>query len=672
MSISLRRRFQSALRYKLLALVLLPLLAAMLGTLGYTLYWFHGYTERSLNVALRDQLASARQAVREFQDERQLALQQLAESAQFHASIKRRNRAAIQRTLARLREAEDFAFLHVTGLAGNWLYEDAPLNRASKPSALTDRAGRGLPGAALELFREEDLRRESASLVQQARIETASEQSATGLVLRVVQPITDEEGRVSMILDGGVLLNRNNAAIHAIGHRVLGAASFPDAAEPIVAILLGDTRIATLDRDVNARVGTHAPVRADPIDARRALRERLGDATYVSAYGTLYDIDNQPIGALQIGVRARALRFAYYRSAAVLLSLFFCATLVAAWVAVRGVRRLLVPVERMTAVVRATRAGEDRRIGAVDTHDEIAELARQFDTMLDQLSARNREVRRAAAALEDKVAERTHELERKNVELRATIRLLEETREQLVLADKLSALGKMAAGIAHEINNPAAVILGNLDVLTAELGERAAPVAGEIDLIARQVERIRHIVTSLLQFARARPGAGGIADVRVNQLVDDVAPLVAHALKSKSIRLERRLDAAGVVAINAFDFEQVLINLIVNAAHACRSGGTIEIATADTPDGGALVSVHDDGCGIPPEHLGHIFDPFFTTDPQHGAGLGLSVSYGLVQRHGGKITVESVPGRGTVFRVLLPRRSTAKEPRTSSEEIAYG
>src|SRR5690606_23462696 len=142
--------------------------------------------------------------------------------------------------------------------------------------------------------------------------------------------------------------------------------------------------------------------------------------------------------------------------------------------------------------------------------------------MLDQLAARNREIQRAADALEAKVRERTRELEQKNAELHAAIELLQKTKEQLAMADKLSALGRMAAGIAHEINNPAAVILGNLDVLSAELGPAAAPVAREIELIGEQVERIRHIVNSLLQFARARPGVGPLVEVDVNQLVQDV------------------------------------------------------------------------------------------------------------------------------------------------------
>jgi two-component system NtrC family sensor kinase len=292
--------------------------------------------------------------------------------------------------------------------------------------------------------------------------------------------------------------------------------------------------------------------------------------------------------------------------------------------------------------------------------------------MLDQLAARNRDVQRAAVVLEHKVEERTQELAQSNTELKDTIVLLERTRNQLVLAEKLSALGQMAAGIAHEINNPAAVILGNLDVLSAELGAQARPVAREIDLIAQQVERIRHIVTSLLQFARARPGEGQVEEVRVNQLIEDVLPLVSHALKAKSLVLRRRLEATGTVAINLYDLEQVLINLIVNAANACDDGGRIEIATADAPPDGAVISVADNGHGIAAEHIKRVFDPFFTTDNQRGVGLGLSVSYGLVHRYGGDITVESTPARGTIFHVHLLRHPLTTSTPRALEEMSHG
>src|SRR5690606_21047763 len=133
------------------------------------------------------------------------------------------------------------------------------------------------------------------------------------------------------------------------------------------------------------------------------------------------------------------------------------------------------PIEEMTAVVRANQAGAERRIGPIASQDEIGELARQFDLMLDQLARRNQELRHAAETLEAQVEERTRELARKNADLERTIRLLEQTREQLVVAEKLSALGVLAAGIAHEINNPAAVILGNVELLVRELGEAARP-----------------------------------------------------------------------------------------------------------------------------------------------------------------------------------------------------
>ncbi|HEX7044125.1 MAG TPA: ATP-binding protein [Burkholderiales bacterium] len=674
---ALRQRLRTALRYKLLALVLVPLLAAMAVTLGYTLYWFHDYTRESLNLTLRDRLAVARQALRQLQHEHQLALQQLAEADQLHALMRRGDVAAIQRILQRLRDANGLAFLHLTSITGNWLFENA--ESSSKPSPLTDRAARGLSGAALEVFRPEDLLRESASLPDPAHMNSASPEAKRALLLRLVQPIPDEQGRVSAILDAGLLLNHNHLAAYTLHQRTFTAASLPSGADPLIAVLLDGVRIAAAGDDWRGLIGSHADAVPAALDANQdmvVVREALRDgAIHVSAYGALYDVDARRIGSLQVTVREAPFRAAYLRSAALLLALFLGATAIAAWLAVHGVRKILEPIETMAAVVRATQAGENRRIGPIGTHDEIGELARQFDTMLDQLAARNREIQRAADALEVKVRERTRELEQKNAELHAAIELLQKTKEQLAMADKLSALGRMAAGIAHEINNPAAVILGNLDVLSAELGPAAAPVAREIELIGEQVERIRHIVNSLLQFARARPGVGPLADVDVNQLVHDVAPLVAHALNAKAIVLVPLLRARTRVRVNMFDLEQVLINLIVNAANACERGGRIEVVTDDWDGNGVVVRVRDNGCGIPPDRLKHIFDPFFTTDPARGAGLGLSVSYGLVRRYGGEITVESRVGEGSAFSVWLraqPEIAEAHRTVNPNTEAHYG
>jgi len=299
-------------------------------------------------------------------------------------------------------------------------------------------------------------------------------------------------------------------------------------------------------------------------------------------------------------------------------------------------------------------------MGAVGSTNELGELAGRFDTLLDQLQERNRELERAAHVLEDKVSERTRELAEKNRELEKTISLLRETREQLVLAEKLSALGQMAAGIAHEINNPAAVILGNLQVLADELGSGARPVAREIELISQQVDRIRHIVTGLLQFARSEPAAGPVEEVDSNRLVEEVLPLVSHGLRPRGIVLKTRLEATQRLWINVFDLQQVLVNLIFNAANAVADGGRIEISTRDSGPDGVVLAVADNGAGIPEEKLKNIFDPFYTGDPHRGSGLGLSVSYGLVRRYDGNISVSSVVGKGSRFEVWLPKRSASR------------
>lgn len=650
----LRERYRSALRYKLLVLVLLPLSLAMGATLGYTLYWLNSYTLETLFFAVHDDLALARGALRQIGDDYRAPLQQLTQSPSFKQALSKSDTPAIKRLLRQARDDKGFAFLHLTGVVGEWLYEPAAgAARSSKPSPLTDRAIRGIADSALEVFSKDDLSRE----INAPRAHPSDQHV---LMLRVVQPISDEQGRVRMVLDGAVPLNHNTALLNAVHGRVFGSGALPPGAEPIVTLMLGNVRIAGSASGVTTLEGEKIPPRPDTqrqdSDGTWIGRDRVGGDAFISAYGPLYDVNGQRIGALHVGFREMAFRAAHYRAAAILLALFLVATAAAAWVAVRGVRTIFGPIERMTAVVRATQAGEERRIGPVGSQDEIGELARQFDALLDLLQQRNREIRRAALALEVKVAARTWQLAQKNTELQATVKQLAQTREQLVFAERLSALGQMAAGVAHEINNPAAVILGNLEVLAAELGEGSQPVAREIELITQQVERIRHIVTSLLQFARTTPAERPVEDVDVNLVVQDVLPLVAHILKAKSIKMSTRLQACQVVGINVFDLEQVLINLIMNAANAVRDGGTVEITTMDSENGGVTISVLDDGPGIATDKLKRIFDPFFTTDPRRGIGLGLSVSYGLVSRYGGYITVESRLGQGSVFRVTLLRR----------------
>ena len=262
---------------------------------------------------------------------------------------------------------------------------------------------------------------------------------------------------------------------------------------------------------------------------------------------------------------------------------------------------------------------------------------------------------------------RTSELKLKNDKLISTIRVLRETRAQLIAAEKLAALGELTAGVAHEINNPTAVIIGNLDLLVDELGERADPVRYEIDLIVEQVFRIKEIIQNLLAYAKPAQVSSTQSLVDVNEVVQNTQALVRHLRKQRSFEIRLRLQPVQPVRINPNELQQVLVNLVVNAVHALDDqGGRIEITTRDWPEQGVVIDVRDNGIGMDEEEMGKIFNPFYSHMRKgSGSGLGLSISYGLMQKYGGRITVESRPGEGSCFSIWLLR-----EPRNAGNETS--
>ena len=680
---NIRHLVRSNLRYKLFTLVLLPILLAMLATLGFTVYWLNNYARDNLFLKARADLAQAEQAMHQVEREQYVAaLQQLADSYEFRAMFRRGNAAGLKHALRQLAKEQGFAFVHITGELGNWLFENGRhAFGSSKPTPLTGRAMRGLASAALEGFSADDLKREGLALpppgsaVNAGGITGKAGQSAfaaRALVLRAVCPITDKQGNVLAVLDGGVVLNNNIDVVDAVRDRIYSAGTLPEGSVGAVALLLGDTYISS---DIPEQRGNKAVGLSLPPEARNLVlengetwvtRNQVGGQWYISGYAPIFDVQGQGIGVLQTSFLEAPFRHAFYWSAALLLIILLGLFGLSTWVAFRGARRILRPVGQMMAVVRATQAGLESRIGEVDSQDELRELALQFDATLDLLQQRNREVRHAADVLEAKVEERTRELESSNADLKATVELLHQTQQQLVLAEKLAAVGELAAGVAHEIHNPTAVIVGNLDILANELGAHAAPVQAEIDLIMQQAERIRHIVNRLLKLARPSRMSGEVREVDVNWLVENTLTVVRHVIREKPVTLRKQLNSSRLIHIDPFDLEEVLINLVINASHAVSAGGVVELATADWGRWGVVISVRDNGAGIAPETLNRIFDPFFTTDPQRRTGLGLSVSYGLIRHFGGNITVESVPGRGSTFYVWLLRQPS---PQTQEEPL---
>ncbi len=226
--------------------------------------------------------------------------------------------------------------------------------------------------------------------------------------------------------------------------------------------------------------------------------------------------------------------------------------------------------------------------------------------------------------------------------------------QQLLQADKLASLGQLAAGVAHEINNPLGIILGYTQLLIRE-----EPVGTEryedLKTIEKHARTCKTIVEDLLSFARSAHSRKEPASI--HDLVQEVLSVVRHNLELKRIQVETRFDAkVPVLVMDKDKMRQVLMNLIMNAQQAIGKEGRIEIRTALVENGPSVhIVVSDTGTGIDPKHLPRIFDPFFTTKSTgEGTGLGLSVSYGIVKDHGGEILVASEPGKGSVFTVVLP------------------
>jgi signal transduction histidine kinase len=224
--------------------------------------------------------------------------------------------------------------------------------------------------------------------------------------------------------------------------------------------------------------------------------------------------------------------------------------------------------------------------------------------------------------------------------------------EQLVQTEKLTSLGLLAAGVAHEVNTPLAVISNYIQMLAKQLPSND-PRQKLTDKIVKQTFRASEIVNNLLNFSRT--GGAAFKEVNLNQVVEETLTLVAHPFRAGNVQVIKSLEAdlPGILG-SSNRLQQVFLNLFLNAKDAMPSGGMLEVRSSAN-NGTVEVEVSDTGMGIQRENLARVFDPFFTTKATgRGTGLGLSVSYGIIKEHAGKVEVRSTPGKGTSFRLEFP------------------
>jgi len=314
------------------------------------------------------------------------------------------------------------------------------------------------------------------------------------------------------------------------------------------------------------------------------------------------------------------------------------------------------PIEKLIAGTQAISHMElDQPLDIAGNSEELDELARSFDTMRDRLRTALAEINTFTQSLETKVEDRT--------------RQLKAAHRKLLQSDRLASLGELSASVAHEINNPIAGVL-NLSMLLQRMlkddgipHERIPEFRRYLSQVTNETTRVGRIVSDLLAFSRRSKPQRAPADV--NKIVRMTLSLVQHKMKLSGVEVETNLaEDLPAVPCDQSQMQQVALNLVLNAAEATHTKTERRVVVSTRADGGYVrLVVADNGEGIAPENLAKIFHPFFTTKPEgKGVGLGLAVSYGIIEAHGGDIEVTSKVGEGATFTVSLPM-----QPRPGAE-----
>lgn len=303
------------------------------------------------------------------------------------------------------------------------------------------------------------------------------------------------------------------------------------------------------------------------------------------------------------------------------------------------------PIKELEMAARQITAGEYLPDIVLGSHDELAVLAEEFNIMKHRLIERENENLALNFSLEENVRERTAQLEEKNHWLLVA-------QQELARAERLVGIGMLASGVAHEINNPLAIIRGNAELLEMS-GHLDESARSEVDTIMQQVGRVERIVANLLTFARTQQIT--TAPIPLKPLLDDILNQLGHQISLRNFTIERLYRDCDITVVGDGDqLRQVFTNLIVNGLQAMEGGGVLTVDARSLSEAARCqIMIRDTGCGIDQEQQQKLFSPFYTTKP-HGTGLGLAVTYGIVKDHGGDIEVASEPGAGALFVVTLP------------------
>jgi len=666
----LPRRFP--IRAKLTIGALAPLFVACFLCSLTGLYLIKAKIVNQAQEKVRTDLNSAREVYQNELDRIGELVDLTAESPFAVTAFGTGDRRVIAQLLNPLQQKKQLDILTAVDANGRVLYR-AHNPKLSGDHPDNDFLSRALQGAAVTgstVLTGEQLGAESLELARRAAITMVSTPHAkprassverSGMVMVSAAPVRNASGKVIGALYGAVLLNNNNQLVDKIKDIVYEGVKFNGTDVGTATLFIGDTRIATnvLATSGQRAIGTRL---SEEVYNRVLLEKRKWIARafvvndwYFTAYEPILGLRGEAVGSLYVGMLEKPYTQMQKNVNSILYLVLLVTSLIG--IAFSGFIGTLLarPIRELEKLAHRVANGERDLQMEVPTADEVGDLARAFNQMTRALSRQEAEIGLLHRGLELKVQERTAELSEKN-------RLLLQTQADLARAEKLADLGIVAAGVAHEINTPLAIIRGNTEVLEMCLPSDHAN-REEVEIISMQTERMAKIVGNLLAFARQK--SLDRRQVAIHDVLDDILAQIGHHTSLDKIAVQRAYapDLASIKG-DADQLRQVFSNLILNATQAMPEGGTLTLATKSLgPGAGCVVEIADTGKGIPSEHLEKVFTPFFTTKDT-GTGLGLSVSYGIVKDHGGDIQVSSSP-EGTRFRIAIPEEKPATQNLTN-------
>ncbi|MDH7511490.1 MAG: cache domain-containing protein [Clostridiales bacterium] len=568
-----------------------------------------------------------------------------------------RDREVLSRQLGRVQREFSLDVLSITDEAGTVVF------RASRPESFGDDLSwdplvsrvikKSEVITATEVVPREELIKEGQDLAERAYLEFVPTPKAVprpedreedGMMLKAASPVLDDDGRVLGVLYGGILLNRNYDIVDRVKDIVYKGEKYKEKEIGTVTIFQNDLRISTNVTDEAGRRAIGTRVSREVYEAVLVQgqpwigRAFVVNHWYITAYEPIRNSAGDIIGMLYVGMLEKPyidlrnnvmLTFTGIAGLCVVILLVILSVITSS---------IINPLQRMVLATRKIAQGDLNHKVGIDVKDEIGKLAQSFNQMTENLKAANENLVQWGKTLERRVEERTKELR--------------EMQDYLIQSEKLASLGKMAAGVAHEINNPLTSILINTHLMLEKL-DKKEDFYENLSLIAEETSRCTQIVKGLLEFARQSPPQKAFTDI--NSLIERTTQLLENQASFQNIRIVKDLDRSlPPLKLDRSKIQQVFWNLMLNACEAMPRGGQLLISDKLSADGKYVeIRFIDNGVGIPKEHLHRLFDPFFTTKSS-GAGLGLAVSYGIIEQHQGKIEVKSEPGQGTVFTLIFP------------------